>query len=103
MGVSAASKRVKKALSVIDALELDGEELRELQNALNEREECEIDVGACKTPEDRELAMTLKKRLDAVARGESHTVSIREFIRRGREEVQRVQGARRPRTRASSR
>jgi len=63
-------------LELVDELQLDPAEVRSLRDELDAREECVLDLGACKTEEDRELAVTVKKRVDAFTRGETKPLTI---------------------------
>lgn len=89
----AASKRVSRVLHLVDELDLDRKELRALRDELDARQECEIDVDACKTEEDRALARTIKRRIDAAARGETRLVSSAEAMRIARQGLRRRRAA----------
>ena len=69
--------RVRKVLKLVDALELDAEELRTLRTELDARGECEVDLSGC-TNSERKLALTIKKRIDMAARGQTAMVSMAE-------------------------
>ena len=94
----AASKRVSRVLHFVDELELNPAELRALRDELDARQECEIDLGACKTEEERQLALTIKGRIDAHARGEAELVPVGDVVKQAREELRRILGDRRRRT-----
>jgi hypothetical protein len=68
-------------MSLVDELDLDPEELRLLRAELDSRGECEIDLEACSGEDERALALKIKARIDAAARGETTTVSVTEATR----------------------
>jgi hypothetical protein len=70
--------RVRRVLKLVDELELDQEELRALRKELDARGECEIDLAACTDAAERTLARTIKRRIDAAARGETRMVPMAE-------------------------
>ncbi len=94
--VPLVSKRVRHVLHLVDELELDGDELRSLCHELDERQGCEVDLTECSTAEERELAMMLKCRIDAVARGETALVPMSDVMKQARGELRRIQGTRKP-------
>ena len=89
MPAASKRKRVSRVLHLVDELELDAEELRVLRDELAVRQECEIDLEACKTEEDRALAVTIKRRIDAVARGEAKLVPVADVLKSARHELRR--------------
>jgi hypothetical protein len=82
------TQRIRRVLKLVDQLELDQNELRILRKELDTRGECEIDLAACADATERELARTIKRRIDAAARGESRMVSMAEADRVLRERRQ---------------
>ena len=70
------SPRIRRVLKLVEELELDGQEISELRAELDARKGCEIDLEGCNTSQERALAETIKRRIDAAARGETRTVSI---------------------------
>ena len=70
------SPRIRRVLKLVEELELDGKELRELRAELDVRGGCEIEPAACVDPSDRALAGTIKRRIDAAARGETQMVTM---------------------------
>lgn len=92
--VAVSPARVRKVLKLVDELELDSIELRALRSELDARSECEIDLAACKDEDDRQLAVTIKRRIDAHARGELELVSMADVMKTGREELRRIQDQR---------
>jgi hypothetical protein len=73
--------RVRKVLKLLDELELDADELRELRAELDARGECEVDLDACADENERSLATKIKRRIDAAARGDTPMVSMPEATR----------------------
>ncbi len=92
----AASKRVRRILHLVDELDLDRAELRALREELDLRQGCEIDLDACKTPEERELASEIKRRIDDATQGSVELVPVTELLKRGREELRRIEASRQP-------
>jgi hypothetical protein len=71
-------------LRLVDELELDADEIRSLRDELDTRKECLVDLAACTTEDDRQLALTIKKRIDASRRGETKMLTLAEanaFVR----------------------
>jgi hypothetical protein len=101
-GVPAASKRVRRILHLVDELDLDRTEIRALRDELDLRQECELDLDACKTPEDHTLASELKRRVDAAAQGHVELVPIADLLKRGRDELRRIDAVRQPARRRPS-
>lgn len=87
-----ASSRVRRVLKLVDELELDAEELRALRAELDARGECVIDLDACADEGERQLARTIKRRVEAAARGETRMVSMTEAdkVLRDRRAARRV-------------
>ena len=79
--LNVSQARIRKVLKLVDELELDSEELRALRAELDARGECEIDLDACTTDEERALAQKIKTRIDAAARGKTPMVSMTEASR----------------------
>ena len=73
--------RIRKVLKLVDELELDAAELRALRAELDARGECEVDLEACADADERGLALKIKKRIDAAARGDTPMVSMTEASR----------------------
>jgi hypothetical protein len=73
---SVTTGRVRQVLKLVDELELDQKELGALRKELDARGECEIDLAACTDGAERDLARTIKRRIDAAARGETRMVSM---------------------------
>lgn len=96
------TSRVRRVLRLVDELELDPAELHSLRDELDARKECVVDLDACKTEEDRQLALTIKNRIDAFNRGEAKTLTMAEantFVRaelRRRRQAQPSPSRRRP-------
>jgi len=93
----AGSKRIGRVLHLVDELELDPAELRALRDEIDARQECLLDLDAAKTDDERELAVTIKQRIDAHARGAAELVPISNVMKVARDEVRRLQGERRRR------
>lgn len=70
------SPRLRRVLKLVDELELDRDELRTLRAELDARDACQIDLEACADGSERALAKTIKRRIDAAARGETKTISM---------------------------
>jgi hypothetical protein len=70
--------RIRRVLKLVDELELDQEELLILRKELDARGECEIDLAACTDAAERALARTIKRRIDAAARGQTPMVTMAE-------------------------
>jgi hypothetical protein len=70
--------RVRKVLKLVDELALDADELRELRAELDARGESEADLHACADADERRLAVKIKSRIDAAARGDTRMVSMPE-------------------------
>lgn len=68
-------------LKLVDELELDDDELRALRAELDARGECEVDLDACADDDERKLALKIKNRIDAAARGATPTISMTEASR----------------------
>jgi hypothetical protein len=79
--LTVSQARVRKVLKLVDELELDPAELRALRAELDARGECEIDLDACENEDERQLALTIKRRIDAAARGETTIVSMADASR----------------------
>ncbi len=86
------SPRIRRVLKLVEELELDGAELTELRAELDARRGCAIDLEACTDPADLALAKTIKRRIDAAARGESTMVTMTEAngILRDRQKARRA-------------
>jgi hypothetical protein len=63
-------------LKLVEELELNRAELRELRAELDVRGGCEIEPTACVDASDRALAGTIQRRIDAAARGETQMVTM---------------------------
>jgi hypothetical protein len=72
------SPRIRRVLSLVEKLELNAQELRELRSELEVRGGCEIEPSACADPGERVLAETVKRRIDAAARGETRMLTMSE-------------------------
>jgi hypothetical protein len=93
------SPRVRRILKLVDELELEPAEVRALRVELGAREECEIDLDACANEDERQLALAIKQRIDAAARGEAKLVPISDVMKRAREGLRTIQAERRGRSR----
>ena len=70
-----AAKRVDQVVKLVDRLELDSEEIGLLRDTLARREECELDLSACKDDDERALAVSIKDRIDELEHGTGGLVS----------------------------
>lgn len=95
-----ASGRVRRVLEVVDALDLDAQELLALRAELETRQDCVIDLDACADPGERKLARTIKERIDAVARGDAKLVPIGDIMKGARDALRQAQARRRAGRRA---
>jgi len=86
------SPRIRRVLKLVEELELDGAELNALRAELDALKGCEIEPDACADPADRALAETIKRRIDAAARGETRMVTMVEAngILRARQRARRT-------------
>jgi hypothetical protein len=75
---TSTSARIRRVLKLVDELELEPEELRGLRAELDARGESVVNLDACKDESERALALVLKRRIDAAARGETSLVSMSE-------------------------
>lgn len=93
------TSRVRRVLKLVEQLELDSSEVRELRAELGGYEECVVDLDGADEQEREEL-LTIKRRVDQFLRGEVQPVSMAEanaFVRaelRKRREERRAQAAR---------
>ena len=94
--VATASKRVRRVLHLVDELDLNRAELCALREELDLRQGCEIDIDACKPPEEREFASEIKRRMDDSTQGSVEIVPVTELLKRGREELRRLEANRQP-------
>ena len=93
------TSRVRRALKLLDELELAPAEVRELREELAGREECVVNLEAAADDQERKLLLTIKGRVDAYLRGETKPLSAAEGAklyrqmrreRRGRAPVRRT-------------
>jgi hypothetical protein len=72
--------RVRKVLKLVDELALDVSEIRLLRAELDARGESIVDLSTADADE-RTLALTIKNRIDAAARGSAPLVTMKEAAR----------------------
>jgi hypothetical protein len=88
---SSTSGRVRRVLKVVDALDLDAQELLALRAELEARQDCVIDLDACADPGERKLARAIKERIDAVTRGDAKLVPIGDILKGARDALRQAQ------------
>jgi hypothetical protein len=97
---ASSSGRVRRVLKVVDDLALDAEEILALRAELETRQACALDLDACADPEERTLAQAIKKRIDALARGDARLVPIGDIVKGARDALREARASGRTHRRA---